>query len=1092
MGILQYSSDTYGPERSCQAQIPHGTRDSQIRASFVTAVRDEAVRQHGHRSGPITRSRKAVHRRDFQLQTKLAPNASGLRSNRSWQSNRSHEAPMTENTRKEPSPIWPTASDSLLAAMGPSREKYTTRQKNATKLDLSYISPISMAADKSPGSTTTKIWKKRPRVVAAIVWRKTTTGRVFRRSLPALLAKYMKLVHPVINLDSSEYNSRKSSVMEQNRQMRGLPSAIATASFLRVFNTKILAWLRGKGYDITDLTTWEWILTARSAEQAAIRLIVLAKQQHPNYIAGRTIPNFVLLFLLRRGDFNSRCLRLLLEHAWDRLLHLRGGAEVSPRSPQKQEKGVEKQIFYAEMSEPTIFLMVVRLLRQARQVWPAAIVSISAMMAKYLSGTSIRSDSTLQAPINEQTSARLTFLYNRMLSLLALPSKLGPFKSTVYLQRAQFIVLRRMSEFQPPLVITREGYRGVIAVQLAHKKTSRERKWAAMKALSWPPWKEEKLGIDRDIGTEQGISRASEVLLRARESGHPLQAWEDVAEVLAGWDTDRSPTIQTRAIMHRSNCLHAVSKVDASRTAPAQHDKKLWAARIRATRTVDEAWACFLTFRSQKGSQPLEVVYYAMFEKLIFEAKSIKRRVPNDRVKPSDNSAGALSPLPGDCKETFPVPGPREAIYVRTPTPDINGFLNMMIDDKIKPSGRFLAFLWCHARTFKMGIKCLSESALDLTTINALLSQNIAHEVKQVKLELMEDHLFAAFIAFLSRFAPFIESHNSGSDSNAGKLPLNTVFSHSAMIKLGRTHINPLLQAFQLMEIRKPFYRPPWYALLSALARPRRVVSNFQYLDHDVQDVLTWKAMCDVLRQMREIGLDVDFSGFQILCTGLQKALIASHRFIPAYQTPFSHADGLNHENNLQEDNEKRRSHILDAQQVLPSGVLLVKQLFKRLVETEFGSDYLPRSASEHFNGSDSTRKITRLPKLLEVPGPAQLHAFIRVLGFCEDYIGILDLVQWMGNHTPELKAVASEPLNGMRLARRCVIAIRVFLERSWLKVYHEDDEQVDRADYQEVDDGASREILQKVFTVIDENKDWGGWPTDEEVTAYCRKGWFS
>lgn len=1013
---------------------------------------------------------------------------------------------MTGKTVEELSPLWPTPSDNLLAAMGPLREKYATPEAKAKKPDLSYISPISMAIDETRGSIRRReILQKRQKVAAEMVEQNTTAQSAFKRSLPSLLGKYMGLVDTVVSLDFARYKWRTSIVMKEKDQMRDFPKAGTITAFLRIFCDENLAWLSSKGYDITDLTTWEWILTAQSAEQAAIRLTALSTQRYPSLVAGKPIPTFVLLFLLRRQDFNSRCLRLLLEHAWDRLLHQDSfckDVEVD------RGKSVATQFFYSKMSEPTIFLMVVRFLRQARKVWPAAIVSIATMMTKYINGTGVWSDSAPEVPIKEQTSARLTFLYNKMLSLLALPSNSSPFKSSVYHRRAQFILLKRMSKFQPTLIVTREGYRGVIAVQLAHKKTTREREWATMKALSWPPWKVEKLGIDRDIGVEHGTSRASEALMRARESGHPSRAWEDAAGVLAGWDTDRSPTIQTRAILQRSNFLHDMSKADAPPSAPVQHDKELWAARVRATRTVDEAWACFLALKTLKDSQLAVAVYYAMFERIVFEAKRIKRKVLNDSAKPIDKSAGTSNHLPGDCKETFPVPGPREAIYVRTPTPGINEFLTMMIDDKIEPSGRFLAFLLDHADTFKMGIKYLRASSLDFSTVQALLGQNITLEVKQAKLEHMEDYLFAAFIAFLSRFAPFIKSHNSGSDYNAGKLPLNTVLSHSTMIKLGNTHINPLLQAFQLMAIRKPHYRPAWNALLSALARPRRIVSSLQTRDLNVQDALTWKAMCDVLSQMRDIGLDIDFSGFQILCVGLEKSIIACQRLIRADEMSFCLADGLNQENNLNDENKKRHSTLPDVEQVLSTGVLLVKKLFKQLVETESGSNYPTHRASELSRGPDSVRYIAKLPKLLEVPGPAQLHAFIRVLGLSEDYIGILDLVQWMADHTSELVAVASEPMNGLHLARRCVIAIRVFLERSWLKVDHEDDERDEWADNQEVkveveecevegeeehevEAEAPREVLQKVFIVIDENEDWGGWPTDEEVTAYCRKGRF-
>jgi hypothetical protein len=56
-------------------------------------------------------------------------------------------------------------------------------------------------------------------------------------------------------------------------------------------------------------------------------------------------------------------------------------------------------------------------------------------------------------------------LYNRALSLLSIPSSLHPFHSSAYHQRAQFNLLRRMTEFEPALTINREGYRAITAAR---------------------------------------------------------------------------------------------------------------------------------------------------------------------------------------------------------------------------------------------------------------------------------------------------------------------------------------------------------------------------------------------------------------------------------------------------------------------------------------------------------------------------------------------------------------------------------------------------------------------------------------------------
>ena len=43
------------------------------------------------------------------------------------------------------------------------------------------------------------------------------------------------------------------------------------------------------------------------------------------------------------------------------------------------------------------------------------------------------------------------------------------------------------------------------------------------------------------------------------------------------------------------------------------------------------------------------------------------------------------------------------------------------------------------------------------------------------------------------------------------------------------------------------------------------------------------------------------------------------------------------------------------------------------------------------------------LPRLLEVPHPACLHDFVRVLGLSRDYDGFLELAEWMSLFAGEL-----------------------------------------------------------------------------------------
>ena len=954
-------------------------------------------------------------------------------------------------------------SDDLIYVLGDVGKVYGKPKRRVNKLDLSYVSPMLATINKGRNLQKLKIRKETERKRRDIEEAKgVIPPRTFENRLPDFLARYIELSHDFLDADFTQ-DSTQDQHLATSFLFAGNPESMASkiidlnAPFSTAFNDEKMTWLSRVGYDITDLVTWEWILTAESSEKAARRLAMVVNRSDSRILAAEPVPAFILLFLLRRRDCNSSSLRLLLEHAWDRLKYQRPG-----RFTEFSGNAAPTRYVYKEMSEPTIMVMIVRFLRQARKVWPAVMVDISTMMTKYINGKPFSEGSSSEVPLEERISARMTFLYNRMLSLLALPSPLGPFKSMVYQQRAQFIILKCMNEFRPSLAVTREGYRAVTAVQLAHKKTEKERKWATLKAFSWPPWKEDKLGIDRDIRPEHGISRAGESLCRAREAGYPRRAWEDSAEVFAGWDTDHSPTIQTRTILPRGEFSRAVLKPGAT---------GLWAARVRATRTVDESWACFLAYKSQHVHQPSQAVYHAMFERIVFQPTSIE---PESLVDNKEyTNSPFVNPLPGDGLETFPIPSPPEAIYLRTPTPTKNQLFEMMIKDQIKPSGRLLGFLWKHAEDYNWGVKYLRKSSLSFSTINALLGQKVTQPDKaRAELELMEDHLFADFIYFLSRVDLPDQSIDLTSDGNPEKVPLSAIFSRNARFKPPGSHTNPLLRAFQLMEIRKPYYRPPWNSLLSALAHPNKVVSSFQKRDHNVQCLLSWKAICYLLRQMQEIGLDIDFQGFLFLCLGLRKAILASRKLLQATETQAIEADRTE---------SARSSNELEAERVLATGLKMVKKHFRRLVGTNSSSSYSTPRASELSRESDPANADTELPRLLEVPQPSHLHAFIRLLGICEDYIGLLDLVLWMSHYTFEIQAAVSEPLNGRSQFRLCVIAIRCVLER------HRQFVGCEGADTEKGPD-KHEEIFHQIIAIVEKNESWGGWPNDDEVMGYSNK----
>lgn len=979
----------------------------------------------------------------------------------------------------------PSPTHFLISALEEAGHFSAIPNRARNKADLSNVAPFSTKRQRSASL--------RQRLV-------TSTGLRFQRkahemSLQWILAQYIKQVDPFLETDPSKHTN-----IGDNKQ--------SDQALLHVFNNTTLEFLHSKGYEYTDVATWAWIITAKTSQQAALRLLAISNSAlGRNALSSNSVPTFVFLFLLRRRHMTAHALQYLMIHAWERLRNRRyprWTSMVEEKLPQnvtfdawfdKGWKSLTKyEINYLEMSEPTMVTMIVRLLRHARKVWPAAMVSIAKMLTNHLNGNS--KDHELSASV----SRRLSLLYNRALALLGLPSQQHPLRSIPYHQRAQFNVLRRMNEFRPALVVNREGYQAVIRVQAAHRKTLREFEWAELKAKSWPPWKEEKLGLDVEKGVELGISRATESMSRLKEAGYGARAWEKTANIYAGWDTDRSPTIQTRVVLPTCLQLHKgypPSQAELNRLSKVDEVGDVWAARIRSTRTLNEAWACFLSYKDHK-SPPMLDVYFAMFEKIVFENK----RSHGESKAFGGNTIATLTSksrlMPGDGKEVaVPPTSPRDSTYTRTQPPSLANLFNQMIAEGLKPSGRCLAFLVRHADSFATGLKYLRLSSLPGNMVQFLVGHQAPSSLEtRETLKLLPDYLFSAYIRFLSRFGSWGSQNGPGSaprlayGGNVNLMYERIISNHQS------TRKNPLLIALRLMFARKPYYRPPWYSLLAALTHSRRTdSSNVCGHDADIDDVLSWKLTLELLAHMEEIELELDFEGFQMICVNLEKTLRACHGILD-YTTRRSVLITdlyCERETAVNKLSDTRRQLQNRAEAVLVEGPNRVKAIFRRLVsgyskdvQQDDNEGITPRGLSQQ----ETISPEYLLPRLLEIPAPAQLHAFIRVLGLSKDYIGIQDLVKWMAHFDLEVKSVADELNNGSTMMRRALIAIRVFLERSWTYYGSAGDDQKDGL-AQIIDEGASEAILQKVYEIIESVEGWGGWPTDDEVETYCRNGRF-
>ncbi|RMZ91134.1 hypothetical protein DV736_g1648, partial [Chaetothyriales sp. CBS 134916] len=619
---------------------------------------------------------------------------------------------------------------------------------------------------------------------------------------------------------TAAYIDHLGQVDLSTRDGRGEPTNLPDDQTLTaIFTGPRVRYLQSRGHDVEDILTWAWILTSSTADCAIKRLIAVdeEKQAHGKPL----IPHFLILQLLRTPHINANSLVRLVAR-----LRVTTG-QISSSSPLDSEYTQNPYETGGRKSwdSESATLLLTRLVRHARRVHPPTVEDVPTLASRIL------------LPLHSSgptTHELLAFSCNRLLTLMSLPSGPRPFQSVIYQQRAQLALIRGMTEQKPQIPLNREGYRALIKVQLAHEKLDGERAWASAQGDAWPPWPKPKLGIDESKEYPGKVSRAMRVLRRMVEAGYAHFTWEKAAAVLAGWDTDKSPTVQTRHILkppRQAPLAEAVSEADSSPLIA-----QLWAARITATRSVREAWACFESYRKSidKGSRRYEP-YHAMFTKLIAR----KQDPPSHRTT-----------LPGDSIETFPDPAsPRDLVYIESQPATVADLYKQMRIDGVKPVGRLLTDLTNHASTIAQASVYLRDSGYSELKKDVLLDAR-KYSDDQIKhiVQGIPHHFFAAYLAMLVR------CRDIESQSGLGMPPWwKDDSSRGAQTRSIR-------YALRLLYLSGTKYLPAWNGLLSAL-HTRMSDSQgssfyFKQMSHFVRNLL------DQLRLQR---LDTDFTTFRTL-----------------------------------------------------------------------------------------------------------------------------------------------------------------------------------------------------------------------------------
>ena len=862
-----------------------------------------------------------------------------------------------------------------------------------------------------------------------------------RISVQSLVAKYIQSLH------------------SETPPYRRLPGHTGTGHENGVLSEAELAFLQHRGYSRTDVKQWASILLSRRPFFAIRQLSKLQHVEKRRF--GRDAPVFLALFLLRRPRISANTMESLLIHIWERSDLMLPDSNTS-NEMQRRNAPLEHR--------PNGFKIISYLIQHALKIWPAALINITALAIKILESEPASCLVAPGAKLSDEQVAYLSKSCNRILLQLSHPAAIDKYKATTFQQRAQFDLLRHMAEHKPPLTVTQDGYRSVVRVQLARAKTPQERDWANLKSKTWPPWKKDKTGLDAEKGPEYSMTRAAMAIIRMQEAGYATTTWEDVAKIYSGWDTDGTPTIQHRFLMRPPPGV--MKRLDPSEEKRLQ--AQMWAARIRATRTVREAWACFLSCRNKKMSQR-HVIYASMLEKLVYEEQrqlDIRRRphgaAPAASGELYNHASTSEVALPGDGKEVHPPPvSPLESMYLASEPPSVDLFFDEMVQNHIIVPDTCLALVMDNASCLQRALSYL------LRTRQGSLYRPLLNFFQgRFSKQRLSGLVFTSLIRAYCRFGNI--TNQRPYDTSSGNRTLFHVVEGLALYRP-----QSFLYALHLLYTLKLRHRPAWNAVLESLQGEKRFALFKTYepgLGAIINRILPFFIARQLCVSMQRIGLGLDTMAFHSLCVITERAVVASYR-IKA----------------LEEDAQSRT---LENKTSLPSRTL---QLADEIIAQ--GSTYLQttfesfttgmKTTSDTSQSSSTSRSLglyaldeidgnsvvnlrsetphnalsPSLPRLLNTPSPAALHAFVRALGYARDFHALCKLTHWMVDHKPELDIQVDEARNGRRMLRQTFTALAFFVN--------------------EVEELASecRELVENV------GEEWGGWPSDQEIQAYFREG---
>lgn len=475
------------------------------------------------------------------------------------------------------------------------------------------------------------------------------------------------------------------------------------------------------------------------------------------------------------------------------------------------------------------------LMKHARRIAPSMLPkSIAPLVIEYCKILQLQEISKVRL------SHRLHKICNAAVIRLAITPERQPMENMEYAWVAQAKILELGDTFSPGLTLDAPTYRAIIKVLLACKKTDWEEHAVTHLHRTWPPWRRTHDGMDARIQPDDELSRVVSVVRNLIRAGHPKTSFDKMAMILGGRDVDGTPTIPTRTLLK--------ARYDKSAYDPASKNTDLeWAARVRATRDIREAWGAFRACE-KLGLKPTQGMFEEMIEKLVYDTKREGGARPTPRI-------------PGAGREVaiYRNDNLSETELLRVNPPNVDELLVLMKRNGVRLSEKSLCLLIRGAHSPRHARDLMLQNGVDKFAVLQLArgrgAQNLGSAADK---EIIPERIMTAYIQLLCRFSAYKWVSPS---------------QHS-----GRTDGKDyLLDAIHILK-RAPTYRVAWHTLVKTIALMKKSKRDETY-DFSTS-VRLWMLLHEVLQHRLTMNV-VDEDTFGYACYGLYNALEGTRQGYP-------------------------------------------------------------------------------------------------------------------------------------------------------------------------------------------------------------------